>query len=506
MKTKKTTDSKSRPKRVTERIVKRIDQTSGGKQGICEKCGRAFDQVWRPEHGSYTQFKMCGNCRMEKAHGVSKVTIPYVPHPAQKPFHDSPARFKLLSCGARFGKDRASIMEYIDKFSKMLSEDRGPDMIPAVHGWIVAPSFPLARQSWRELKAFFPRQWIVNIWEADKMIETVNDGIIEIRSADDPNALVSVGIDIVLITEAARISKLDEVWANIETRLLSPGRGPGGQGGIGLINSTPRGRTYYYNMFKWGQKDDPDYDPDWESWRYTSFDNPYLSSKDVKYLERMRNRYPDRIYRQEVLAEFLAEGNSVFPTADQCATYEGPADPIPGETYVIGWDPAQSVDFSGVAIRNRQGQCVKIEQWRKPWDLQIEEIAYLARYYNHAHVIMDRTGIGGTIPIELDKRGVSVEGVYISNREKEDMVNNLALLIERKAICYPKFDTLINELLDFEYIITNSGIIRYSASTKRKHDDLVTALYLCFKDFANAEMELPFVGMLGGVGRKRKIG
>ena len=902
MKTNKTTDSKSRSKRVTERIVKRIDQTSGGKQGICEKCGKAFDQVWREEYGNYTQFKMCGQCRMEKARGVSKAIIPYAPHPGQQLVHASPARFRLLAAGARWGKDRCMIMEFIDQFSKMLSEDRGDDMVPKVHGWIIAPTFTLARQTWRELKAYFPRSWIVNIWESDRMIETVNDGIIEVRSADDPNMLVGVGIDIVLITEAARIPKLDEVWANIETRLMSPGRGPGGQGGIGLINSTPRGRTWYYSMFKWGQKDDPDYDPDWESWQFPSFNNPYLSSKDVKYLERMRNRYPDRIYQQEICvtpetiiygetpkradevregdllyshtgklrpvnktmvthyngeligiasyksdgilkitpehrvltyrsqrshryqetfepkwmpagqlqkgdfiaypdlleesntgvkrlmvadfakhpflrtndgriyykpkwttsnpvlrdnpkktvlesvslnkkvlrliglwlaeghignsgrsvcwsfspkeinlaneivdtlktefqlgasvndvnrsisvittnvfladvmkglcgslaggkklhpllfslnneqityflsgyfdgdghlgakkancvtvsrrlsqdirfllmrlgiesnthykkageavingrkyktkklyqiqiygaslqrlvfllfnknrptwfkydhtwqangykwlrikklcfipysgpvynfevdidntyltengtvhncAKFLAEGNSVFPSADLCATYDGPQEPIPGETYVIGWDPAQSVDFSGVAIRNRQGQCVKIEQWRKPWDLQIEEIAYLARYYNHAHVVMDRTGIGGTIPIELDKRGVSVEGVYISNREKEDMVNNLALLIERKAICYPKFDVLINELLDFEYVITKSGTIKYSASTKRKHDDLVTALYLCFKDFANAEMELPFVGMLGGIGRKRKIG
>ena len=126
-------------------------------------------------------------------------------------------------------------------------------------------------------------------------------------------------------------------------------------------------------MFRWGQKDDPLYDPNWESWQFASFENPYLNREDSDFFERIKKRYPERVYRQEILAEFLADGQSVFPTAEECATYDGPETPEPGETYVIGWDPARSIDYSGVAIRNSKGQVVKVEQWSgKSWTTQVD--------------------------------------------------------------------------------------------------------------------------------------
>jgi hypothetical protein len=489
--------------RVNARLADKISKTSGGKISVCEHCGQPFEQVWKPSHGIYTQFKLCHDCRMTVARGETRVVIPYRPHSGQQLIHASNVRFKLIAAGSRWGKDRCCVMEYIQKFAQMLSEDRGPELVPAVHGWIIAPTYRLARQIWREFKAYFPREWVVNYWESDLMVETVNDGIIEVRSADDPEMLVGVGLDLVWITEAARIARLEEVWANLETRLMSPGRGPGGNGGIALINGTPRGRNFYYRMFRWGQKDDPLCDPDWESWKFPSWDNPYLSAKDKQSLERMKKRYPERIYRQEIEAEFLAEGNSVFPTAEECATYMGNGRPEPGEVYVIGYDPARSVDYSGVAIRNSLGEAVYVAQWSgKPWTVQMDEIAMLAQMYNYAHVVMDRTGLGETLPEALQQRGLSVEAVYFSNPEKEKMVNNLAMLIEQKLISYPSNEVLINELKDYEYTITKTGTIKYSASTSAKHDDLVTAMMLAYKDFNTPEFALPWMGLLEGVKKR----
>ena len=45
--------------------------------------------------------------------------------------------------------------------------------------------------------------------------------IIEVHSAYDPESLVAVGLDLVTITEAARIADLEDVWSNIEGRLNS---------------------------------------------------------------------------------------------------------------------------------------------------------------------------------------------------------------------------------------------------------------------------------------------
>jgi Terminase-like family. len=496
---------KNRHERKANRIRK--DQSLAGAVSICEKCGEAFNQVWVPERKCFTKFKTCGKCRLSHAgkvakgtQNISKATITYEPHEKQKLIHASKARFKVLACGARFGKDRCSVMEFIQKFAEMLSEDRGPELVPRVHAWIIAPVYKMSRQVWMELKAYFPREWIIQKWESDQMIETAGGGLIEVRSADDPDMLVGVGLDMVWITEAARIPRLDEVWTNLETRLMSPGRGPGGKGGIAIINSTPKGSGFFKTMFRWGQKGDPLYDENWESWQFSSWANPYLTRKDKKYLDSIKKRYPERIYRQEIMAEFLDEGNSVFPGAEACATFNGSSEPEPGETYVIGYDPARSVDFSGVVIRNSKGECVRVLQWTgKPWTRQIDEIALLSRQYNYATVVMDRTGLGEALPEALAQRGVTVEPVFFTNAEKEKMVNHLAMLIEQKLICYPNFPPLVAELKDYQYKITKGGNIQYSASTSHKNDDLVTACMLAYKDYNIPELTLPFLGLLSSV-------
>jgi hypothetical protein len=489
-----------------EKKEPRKDQSMAGAVSICEDCGEAFEQIWTDKKKCFSKFKTCPSCRSKRiviAKGqqvTSTATIRYEPHDGQRLIHTSNARFKLIAAGSRWGKDRCSAMEFIYKFAYMLSEDRGPELVPTVHAWIVAPIMKLARQVWNELKAYFPKEWILQIWESDQMIETKGGGLIEIRSADDPNMLVGVGLDMVWITEAARIMRLDEVWTNIEMRLMSPGRGPNGNGGVAIINSTPTGNAFYETMFRWGQKGDPIYDRSWESWRFSSWDNPYLAKKDKKYLESVKKRFPDRIYRQEVLAEFLEDGSSVFPGVDNCATYDGSSEPEPGEQYVIGYDPARSVDFSGVAIRNSRGECVRVLQWTgKPWTRQMDEIAYLSNHYNHAPVIIDRTGIGDALPEALTQRGIEVEPVFINNPEKEKMVNHLAMLIEQKLISYPNFPALIAELKDYRYTFTKSGNIQFSASSSRRNDDLVTAVFLAYKNYNIPDLIIPFVGLFDSV-------
>ena len=130
------------------------------------------------------------------------------------------------NCGNRFGKDLCSIAEGVMKFLEMENENRSIDVNPPVLWWIVAPSLTYARQNWRDLKKLFPVDLVYKISLSDLTIETINGGIIEVHSADDPESLVGVGLDIVTVTEAPRIRDLDIVWANLRQRLDSPGQVP----------------------------------------------------------------------------------------------------------------------------------------------------------------------------------------------------------------------------------------------------------------------------------------
>src|SRR5690606_3417606 len=253
-------------------------------------------------------------------------------------------------------------------------------------GWIVGPNLGLTRQSWRELKEFFPEDWIVRIYEGDRVISTVNGGIIEVKSADDPNALVSAGLDIVLITEAARIKDLEDVWSFLYSRVQSPGRGPNGTGGLILANSTPRGKGYWYELVRMGRKNDPNYDPEFETFEFPTESNPYFLKSEI---EKARRRLPDRIFRQEYLAEFLDDASSVFTNIDACMTLEGHIEPEPGESYVMAWDPARSADYSAVGVRDSKGRMVYRVRWTgKPWTLQIDNIVQLSRKWNFAPIIV----------------------------------------------------------------------------------------------------------------------
>src|SRR5690554_2261980 len=93
-------------RRREKRIIDRLEKTPAGRFSICTVCGEQFEQVWRPQHGLYTQYDRCGKCRMHYAKGRSLDVTPYTPHPGQQLIHDSTARFKLANCGARWGKDR----------------------------------------------------------------------------------------------------------------------------------------------------------------------------------------------------------------------------------------------------------------------------------------------------------------------------------------------------------------------------------------------------------------
>jgi intein/homing endonuclease len=134
------------------------------------------------------------------------------------------------------------------KFAEMLMEDYRDTALlaPRVHGWIIAPQMSLTDQNWRYFMRFFPNEWIVKPDMNERKIYTINDGLVEFKSTSNPSSLVSVGLDILLWTEidqSEQPDKMIEAWANLFTRLQSPGRGPGGKGGLFLGNSCVVGDT-----------------------------------------------------------------------------------------------------------------------------------------------------------------------------------------------------------------------------------------------------------------------
>lgn len=346
-----------------EPIKNTNEPPKGEKYGKCHRCGKIFEQELNYSQNRYFSYKHCKECRIEirkekeanakldeglkpgeESETVYMAALPYTPFPSQQEMHNSfeSHRFQILDCGNRYGKDRYTIMAGIKYFVECLAENRvihNPEMVPAVYWWMIAPTERMALQNWRELKKYFPKDWVVSVSNDTMTMQTINGGVIEVRSAYDPESLVGVGLDLVTITEAARIKDLKTVWANLEARLSSPGRGriidrKGSRYGMGksIINSSPLGKNEFYNMWTWGQKTHDNYSSNWISFQCPWTDNPMneeLANTIVKtkygeitYAEDLQRRIGERAYRQNYLADFLSGDTSVFPTFKENCLYD----------------------------------------------------------------------------------------------------------------------------------------------------------------------------------------
>lgn len=511
--------------------------------GVCQDCGKTFNQGYRLDERTgkkiFNQYKYCPQCRQKvnktnETQKTQNVRIKYQPYEWQKKFHNSKARFKVISGAARTGKDRSCTMEFTNKFVEMLNEDRDYTFVPKVHAWIIAPTFRLAGQLMREIFNTFPRELVVNFDKESLTIDTINGGLIEFRSADDPDQLVSVGLDIVWITEAARIKQFDIVIGNITDRLDSPGRGPNSTGGLLLINSSPRGRTFFNEVCRWGIEGGKKQRPNWETFYVSRWDNPYFANLRNKVYDKRidkwvdKNEDPflanertyeedlmlsrsDRQYREDILGLPSDDAGSQFPNFREQAVIECPRlskdelieyksniqTPKPYLTYSIGYDPAKSID----------GACIVVfcEQTKEVVDLlRLEKVAYteqiniyikeLVKKWNYAMVRYGKTGLGEALEDLFNLAGIAYIAYPEQGKNKEKLVENLTTLVKSGAFKIHNIndtsEMAIRQFEDYGFDISEKGkTITYSNMTSGQHDDFVSASYFAVADITAGTVE-----------------
>lgn len=550
---------KGQPQRVYNLIKEKPvfnEPPKGDRFSTCKLCGKQFEQNLSEERNVYSSFKSCPACRkrisQEKTEKVNNktqkeinvATLPYQPFPAQQKIHEAfeTHRFVVIDAGNRFGKDRCSIMIAIKYFTECLNENRAidhPDMVPSVLFWIIAPTEQMALQNWRELKMYFPKDWVVACSDSSLTMETIGGGIIEVRSAYNPEALVGVGLDGILITEAARIRDLDIVWANLEARLNSPGRGRekdrlGSKSGAGkaIINSSPIGKNYFYTMWKWGQLGSDTYDSNWWSCQCPWTDNPANAEQAKKlvrnkygivtYEESLRRRIGERLYKQNYLGDFLALDTSVFPTfEDKCvinlfSNEKNLTDEqrrkkslewkkvIPGRSYTAGYDPAtgSSGDSPWFSIRDDETMNIvaTFNLYGKSYDEQIAFIVAHCKKYNYARLHWLRTG-HTALEGKFSEKGIEEIPVDENGHRKSELVQRLVLAVENEDIHVlmdgtEEVQTLILQMNDYSEKKTAAGNSTYS-NQEQKHDDAVSSLYAIYSDYTVADAPIFYCGMIG---------
>ena len=408
--------------------------------------------------------------------------IGYKPNKWQREVQKSNARNKVIVAGRRSGKSLYVTFDPVDGLVNDLvspPEDRR-------HVWIVAPNYDLTQRVWNELYTLVNRKFSSFIKGKIKntrgyfKLETVNNTIIEAKSADEPEKLVGAGLTKVIIDEAAMVSKKAWVQSLRPTLIDFKGRA--------LFISTPKGKNWFYDIYLKGMDEEQ---KEWKSWRFSTYDNDLLDRKEIESVVR---DMPQDEYMQEIMAEFQESAEQRFRNVRGCIEGEW-EDPKPGELYTIGIDLGRKSSYSVIkVIKQSNGHLVHFQRFKTvDWKEQKRRIKEVCNTYDNLFARIDSTGIGDPVIEELEDDGIRVEHFQYTEKSKMQLIDKLALAIEQERISYPEDGVILNELERFgRHKSPITGKVTYRALSG--NDDCVNALALAVWDM---EFDIPEDSLLG---------
>ena len=355
----------------------------------------------------------------------------------QQEIIEHPARFKVIVAGRRAGKSYASI-------ASLAKHARYPNK----KCMYVAPSYRMAKQIvWEDLKEQLrEKRWIKKINESELTLTLVNGSTIFLRSADNPDSIRGIGLDYVVIDEAADIQ--EEAWRAVIRPTLSDRQGHA------MIISSPKGRNFLYDLFQ-----DAKHLDDWHSWQFTTAQGGIVTPEEI---EDAKRDLDDRTYKQEYEAQFVDYSGRIYYAFDDHNI----------KTMQFGVDPRFAlhvgIDFNvdpGCAVigyQHSNGLHVydEIEIFGTNTQEIVKEIQY--RYpgrrficYPDAAGAQRRTSSGVTDHIILKNAGfeLKVGSINPSVKDRIASVNSLCKLQDEQTrfTVDPKCSKLINALRKHTY-------------------------------------------------------
>lgn len=390
-------------------------------------------------------------------------------HRKQHDAFNSVARTIVLVSGRRWGKSETACMwSLAGAHNDRLKKQAGIT-------WWISPTYDLARPIWRKMLRIAPAGWITRTVGSETQPDSLHlgDSRIEFKSADHPERLVAEGLKRVVIDECGIVK--ESVWTESIMPALMDFRAPA------FLCGTPKGRNWFYRLWLRGR--DP-LDEEVKSYGGPSRENPFIAESEI---DRLAAEMPQRLYRQEILAEFLSDEGAVFRGVRDClGPYSKQA------TAALGVDLAKHVDFTVIVGMDSDRRMTSFDRFREvSWPLQKRRIIAAAK--PGTKVLLDSTGVGDPILDDLVAAGIDVEGYKFTNPSKQQLVEGLAIGIEQREVGLADEPVMINELEAFEYDVSPSGVLRYGApgklgknrdkgtNEKTAHDDCVMALALAYR-------------------------
>ena len=237
-------------------------------------------------------------------------------HESQLQVAEDTHRFRVICAGRRWGKSVLSQLIVLQWSTKSVG----------VY-WIVSPTYRQGKQiHWRGLNQIIPREWILKKNEVELSITLKNGSVIELKGAENPDALRGVKLRGLVVDEIASIRNWDWLWGEVLRATLTDYQAPA------LFISTPKGYNHFYDIFQLGNQGEGDY----KSWRFTSYDNPYIQDEEI---DNAKKELTEDTFYQEYMADFRKYTGLVFKDFQREVNVIEPFD-IPDS-----WTVYRSMDF-----------------------------------------------------------------------------------------------------------------------------------------------------------------
>lgn len=262
---------------------------------------------------------------------MTRIVIPAINlHPGQRAILDAPARFKVASCGRRFGKTLLA-MEWLT-----LAPGGAIDGKPV---GFFAPTYKLLMEVWSTIERTL-RPVTRKANKSEMRIELITGGKVDFWTLEDPDAGRGRKYARLVVDEAAHARLLKDAWERAIAPTLTDYKG------AAWFISTPRGVNYFHELYSRGLSPGGD----WASFHLPTTVNPHVSADEI---ERFRGELPELVFRQEYLAEFVTFGAGLVKPEH---LVDGPAPP--GLSVVLGVDLAisekEGADYTAIVAMSRE--------------------------------------------------------------------------------------------------------------------------------------------------------
>jgi len=370
-------------------------------------------------------------------------------------------RFNAIRCGRRFGKD---ILLQDILINTALQDSR-----PVA--WF-APTYRMLLDNWRNIRNTLAPV-IVRANDSEHRLELITGAVVDMWSLDNHDAARGRKYKLVCINEAAMIARLQESWEMVIRPTLADYQG------AAYFASTPKGLNYFYNLCQQAETS-----ADWATFHYRTSDNPHIAPSEI---DEMRRMLPASTFRQEIEAEFLADG-SYFQNIDAAAVIEQPDTPDQhrGHTIVFGVDWGKSNDWTVITVACRQ--CNRVVDWRRfnqiDYHIQRGRLAQMVNDWHPLAVLPERNSIGAVLIDELERDGIPImagsdgaAGFNTTATTKADIIESLHMALVRDKFLVPR--DYGDELRAYEIEI-RAGAPKFGAPSGL-HDDRVMSLALAWR-------------------------